>query len=67
MIADLTHVTIDPALSRAERQPVIRTTQFVQRPAIVDRDYVIAAQVKLTGLVAASAVTLITAAIFLFL
>lgn len=70
MIADTANIATivpPPALFQVQREPVIQTTHFVQKPVIIDRDYDIAAQVKFTGLIIASAITLITAAIFLFM
>ncbi len=65
--ADIALITPGPVLLRLQREPVIRATHFVQRPGIIDRDYDIGGRVKLTGMIAATAITLITAAIFLFL
>ena len=64
MIANLATAPIE---FRVQREPATRTISFVQNPVIIDRDYVIAAPVKLTGLVAATAVTLLTVAVFLFM
>lgn len=65
--ADIALITPGPVLLRLQREPVIWTTHFVQRPGIIDHDYDIGGRVKLTGMIAATAITLITAAIFLFL
>ncbi|HQT89677.1 MAG TPA: hypothetical protein PK677_16290 [Acidiphilium sp.] len=56
-----------PAAPRTQRDQAVAKINFVPPATIIDRDFDIARHVKLIGFSAATAVTLITAAVFLFM
>jgi hypothetical protein len=53
--------------SPAVLNPVAPKIKFVRVPTIIDRDFDMANHVKLLGVIIASAVTLATSAVFLFM
>ncbi len=52
---------------RTRRDQAVAKIKFVPAATIIDRDFDIARRVKLLGVSAATVVTLITAAVFLFM